>query len=54
LFPVDVEGKGRVLLNVPAEEADEIIGTPAKKRAVGKKKKSMKKHLKDRCHLVII
>lgn len=40
LFPVEIEGKGRVLLNVPAEEADEIIGTPAKKRAIGKKKKA--------------
>ncbi|KLO06313.1 hypothetical protein SCHPADRAFT_693309 [Schizopora paradoxa] len=40
LYAVEVEGKGRVLLNVPAEEADEVIGTPARKRALGKKKKA--------------
>ncbi|EJD04474.1 uncharacterized protein FOMMEDRAFT_28164 [Fomitiporia mediterranea MF3/22] len=39
LYPAEVEGLGRVLLNVPPEEADELAGPPAKKRATGKRKR---------------
>lgn len=40
LYPVQVEGKGRILLNVLTDEVEEVIvGTPSKKRAVGRKKK---------------
>lgn len=39
LYAAEIEGVGRVLLNVPPEEADELLGSPLKKRAMVKKRK---------------
>ncbi|KAL5495756.1 hypothetical protein ACEPAI_1220 [Sanghuangporus weigelae] len=39
LYPAEVEGFGRVLLNVPPEDVDELVGSPAKKRATGRRKR---------------
>ncbi|TDL15843.1 hypothetical protein BD410DRAFT_832395 [Rickenella mellea] len=40
LQPVEVEGKGRILLNLPTEEAETApAGSPVKKRVVGRKRK---------------
>lgn len=40
LYPVEVVGKGRMLLNVPPEEFEEVYrASPPKKRVTGRKKK---------------
>lgn len=49
LYPTELEGYGRVILNVPPEEAAELLGTPSKKRALAKKKRgapAMEKRIK--------
>ncbi|KAF5382815.1 hypothetical protein D9757_007278 [Collybiopsis confluens] len=49
LYPVDIEGKGRVLLDVPTERSDvETAAAAARKRTPGKRKKKAEPTAKER------